>query len=151
MSVGLLVLSYFNHMNNHNPNKEWSKQQAFAEIINQTENAKVINLAFDNGFLLVADVLPMDYFYARICRHDNVILNRYLEIIQNHECDYVIIKYIGNQEHTEVDWSIQANIDADKIITENGYEMIYCCDDTGRDEYTPSTSIVCLYKLNESN
>ncbi len=47
--------------------KEELPQYQFAQIINQTENATLLNYGFlDGGFYMAADVLPTTKFFCRL-------------------------------------------------------------------------------------
>lgn len=74
--------------------KEDLPQYKFAEIINQTEDATVLNFGFlDGGFYHAADVLPNCYFFCTFNVDAPEMWKTQFDYVKNHKVDYVITRH----------------------------------------------------------
>lgn len=103
----LLIVCFFLNQNTKSlgVKKEDLVQYQFAEIINQTPGATLLNYGFlDGGFYMASGITPQTKYFCKL----NITVDRYPEMMQEQNrylkeklVDYVVVEWADDKDHSK--------------------------------------------------
>ena len=142
--IGMGIVAYQNSRNIYcmGYEKEELPQYQFAQIINQTENATLLNYGFlDGGFYMAADVLPTTKFFCRLNLRNSDFPEMRKEqerLIEDAEVDYIVFR-------------VERDVKAEEISDGNVWDNYTCVAQANQEYIKPGYVGAFQYYLFKKN